>query len=98
MAKDKTEKKDKVEKPAVEKAPEKKYGINDLAAALGKEPASVRVQLRAAKIAKEGGRYGWDTKKEMDEVIDAIKALKAKAAPKKSGKKAKADEDDDDED
>lgn len=59
-----------------EKAPAKKYGITELSDALGIAPASARTKLRNHKIEKSGGRYGWDTKAEMDEVIDTIKSKK----------------------
>lgn len=63
--------------PKAEKAPKTdapKYGIAELAEALGVSPASARVKLRSAKIAKVGGRYGWNTKAEMNEVVDKIKS------------------------
>jgi SNF2 family DNA or RNA helicase len=64
---EKTEKKEK--KTAM------KYGITELSEALGVAPASARVKLRKADVEKaDGGRYGWDTKAEMNEVIDLLKA------------------------
>jgi len=57
-----------------EKAPGLKYGINEMSEAMGVAPAGVRVKLRNADIEKVGGRYGWETKAEMNEVIDAIKS------------------------
>lgn len=73
--KDKAEKgKDKAEKK--EKKAEMKYGITELSEALGVQPASARVQLRKADIEKVGGRYGWNSKSEMNEVIDIIRANK----------------------
>jgi SNF2 family DNA or RNA helicase len=63
--------------PKADKAPKTdapKYGIAELAEALGVGPASARVKLRSAKIAKVGGRYGWNTKAEMNEVVDKIKS------------------------
>lgn len=59
-----------------EKVPAKKYGIAELSEALSIAPASVRVKLRQHNIEKVGGRYGWDTKAEMDDVIDTIKSKK----------------------
>lgn len=59
-----------------EKAPQMKYGIKDLADELGISPASARVKLRNHDIEKVGGRYGWNTKAEMDEVIDTISSKK----------------------
>lgn len=90
-AKEKAPKAPKVEK---EKAPEMKYGIAELATALGVEQAGARAKLRQAKVEKVGGRYGWNTKVEMNEVIDKIKAMK-KAAKVKTD--AGTDDDDDDE-
>jgi superfamily II DNA or RNA helicase len=55
-----------------------KYGIQDLADLLDSTPAGVRVKLRREKIEKNGGRYGWDTKAELSEVADQLRA-KAKA-------------------
>jgi len=94
----KEEKGPKSEKPAKDEA--KKYGITDLSTSLGIEPASIRVKLRKAKIEKVGGRYGWDTKAEMNAVIDKIKAMEkaGKTEGKKASKKAAKDEDDDDDD
>lgn len=78
-----------------------KYGVADLAEKMGIEPASVRVQLRNKKIKKAGKSYGWDSKADLQEVLDELKAeapakakkaAKAEVAPKgKAGKKA-ADE------
>jgi SNF2 family DNA or RNA helicase len=58
-----------------EKKVELKYGITEIADAMGIAPASVRVKLRKNNIEKVGGRYGWNTKAEMNEVIDAIKTV-----------------------
>jgi len=95
----KASKKDKAETKAA--APEFKYGVADLADKLGIKEASVRVQLRNKGIEKAGKSYGWNTKAELEEVIDELKAEKPakatkKATPmtprKKSPKKAKKDE------
>ena len=75
--------KSKVEKKT--KAPSLKYGIKDLADALGIVPASVRVRLRNRKIAKKGGRYGWDTKAEMAEVAEALATDRPKSKKSKKG-------------
>lgn len=72
MAKKTSKAKDKTEKK--EKKPDMKYGINELSDALGIAPTSARVKLRKHKIEKVGGRYGWNTKAEMNEVIDIISA------------------------
>ena len=68
----------------------KKYTIGDLAEELDINAASARVQLRRNKVKKHGGRYGWDNRTEMMEVVKLIKANA------KSSKKADADDDDDD--
>jgi len=66
-----------------------KFTVDDLADALGIEPASARIKLRNAEIEKAPtGRYGWKTKADMQEVIDELKPEK-KAAPKKEAAKAK---------
>lgn len=105
----KASKKDKAETKAA--APEFKYGVADLADKLGIKEASVRVQLRNKGIEKAGKSYGWNTKAELEEVIDELKAEKpakpAKKSPKKAAKaekaakpakKAKKSRDEDDED
>ena len=93
----KASKKDKAETKAA--APEFKYGVADLADKLGIKEASVRVQLRNKGIEKAGKSYGWNTKAELEEVIDELKdekpakaSKKAKKDEKKSPKKAKKDE------
>lgn len=86
--------------PTPPKIERPKYGVPELAEALGIKPASVRVQLRNAEIEKSGKLYGWDSKSEMQEVINRLKAAKpekAKAAPKKSKKAAEPADDGDDE-
>lgn len=70
-----------------EKAAERefKFGVDDLAEALGLQPASVRVQLRNKGIEKAGKSYGWNSKKDLDEVIAQIKTEpKEKKASKKN--------------
>lgn len=76
-----------------------KFGIEDMADFLGIEPASVRIKLRNAKIAKKaagGTRYGWKTKGDMESDGKTLKETKAAApkkeakAPKKAEKPAKA--------
>jgi hypothetical protein len=79
-------KKEVVEKK--EAAPEFKYGVDDLAKALGVEAASVRVKLRNNEIPRAGRSYGWNTKAELEEVL-AVLNKKKEAAP---AKKAKAKE------
>lgn len=97
MAKTSKKKTSKAKVENEEKAPKRetsKYGISDLAEALDLSPASTRVKLRAASIEKTGGRYGWDSKAEMQAVVDQLKAEKPKAKKAKKGRKAKNDEDD----
>jgi len=90
-------KKDKAEKVEKTEAAEFKYGVQDLADALGIKPASVRVQLRNNGIEKAGKSYGWNTKKELNEVIDQIRSDSddededEDEAPKKSKKSSKKD-------
>lgn len=84
--KDKKSKKDD-EKEA---APEFKYGVSDLAEALDIEPASVRVRLRNKGIEKAGKSYGWNSKAELNEVVEQLKAKPA--AEEKSSKKDKKDD------
>lgn len=89
--KSETKSEDKSEKKKGPPQPEKpKYGVPELAAALDVKPASVRVQLRKSKIAKNGKVYGWNTKDEMQKVVDKLKATKTTRKAKES--------DDDDED
>jgi hypothetical protein len=64
---------------------EPKYGVNDLVEATGLQPASVRVALRELGVEKEfGNKYSWNTKKDFDEVVKAMKERSAKrvAQPK----------------
>lgn len=109
MAKDKGKKgKEPVKAEKKEAAPEFKYGVSDVAEALGIENASVRVKLRKSGVEKAGKSYGWNSKADLQEVIDQLKAEdKEEKSEKKSskkaekpakapkGKKAKKDEDDD---
>jgi hypothetical protein len=98
MAKDKS-KSNKSEKVDAknEKAAERefKYGVEDIAEELGIKPASVRVQLRNKGIEKAGKAYGWNSKSELKEVIEQIKAKadedEDEAPAKKSKKKDKAE-------
>lgn len=85
-----------------EAAPEFKYGVQDIADALDLKPASVRVQLRNKGIEKAGKSYGWNSKSELKEVIDQLKAKAsdddedekpAKKSKDKGDKKAKAGKD-----
>jgi hypothetical protein len=71
-----------------------KYGVSDIAEALGIEAATVRTKLRAAGVAKAGKSYGWNTQAELKEVIaelrDSDKSEKAEK-PAAKGKAAKAE-------
>lgn len=98
MAKDKSEKnKEKAKDEGGEKKkptpppqpPKPKYGVTELAEALKVKPTSVRVRLRNAGIEKNGKVYGWETKAEMQAVIDKLKAS--------SGRKKGDDGDDEEE-
>lgn len=51
-----------------------------VAEALGIEGASVRVKLRKSEFEKTGRAWGWDTKKEADDVVKALKS-EEKAEP-----------------
>lgn len=91
MAKDKKAKKAeaKVEKETKAAEREFKYGVEDLAEELGIKPASVRVQLRNKGIEKAGKAYGWNSKKELQEVIDQIKSGSSDDDEDEAPKKAK---------
>lgn len=108
MAKDKKNGKadKKAEKETAAQEREFKFGVEDIAEKLGIKPASVRVQLRNKGIEKAGKSYGWDSKSDLNEVIDQIRsngddaekpAKKSKKADKssKKSKKSKKDSDDD---
>lgn len=75
--------------------PKPKYGVPELAAALGVKASSIRVRLRNAKIEKNGKLYGWDSKAEMQEVINKLKATKDKS---KKAEEAEGDDEEADED
>lgn len=90
MAKEKAKAKETAkEKPAKEEAESFKYGVADVAKALGVKDASARVQLRNHKVKKAGKSYGWNTKDELQAVIDKIRPAKEE----KPAKKSKKDED-----
>ncbi len=78
MAKDKkaakkTSKKG-AKKGASKKTPDEapKYGVAELAEALGVTAATCRVKLRNAKIKKNGKSYGWASKSDLDKVVKAL--------------------------
>lgn len=69
--------------------------MKELAEATGLEAASVRVALRALDVEKtHGNQYGWDNKKDLDEIVKAMKERSAKrvapAKPKEEAKPAPA--------
>lgn len=61
-------------KPAAKSETKPTYGVNEIAEALGIQPASARIRLRNAEVEREGKTYGWETKKEFDEVVKGLKA------------------------
>lgn len=87
-------KEDKAKKAAPEKAeaPEFKYGVADLADKLDLAPSVVRQKLRSNDVEKAGKSYGWNTKAELQEVVDLISAEK-KSSKKDDKKPAKKDDD-----
>lgn len=67
-----------------------KYGVQQLAEALGIGEASARVRLRDKGIAKAGKSYGWTTRAELDEVVAKLKGeSSAKVKPAAKTEKAK---------
>lgn len=72
-------KKAAVKKVAAKKSADKSetkpaYGVNEIAQALGIQPASARIRLRNAEVEREGKTYGWESKKAFDEVVKSLKA------------------------
>jgi hypothetical protein len=63
-----------------EAAPDFKYTVGTLAGDLGIEPASVRVALRNASIAKTGRMYGWNSQKDYDSVLKRLRSRKSEPA------------------
>ena len=71
-----------------------KFTANDIAERLSLEPHQVRMKLRQAGIEKVDGAYGWNTEKELKDVIAAIngkgtkapETAAAKTAPEKKSK------------
>ena len=76
------QKKKPAAKSAAKKAPAEamKYGVDDLAKALGIKPASVRVRLRNAGVEKAGKSYGWNSQKDLDAVVKQLKVDDKEAA------------------
>lgn len=60
-----------------------KYGVPELAEATGLQPASIRVGLRDSEFEKSGRQWGWETKKDFDEVVKWFKARAEKQPTKK---------------
>ena len=89
MAKDK-----KVAAPAAKKSgpprKEHKFNIDDIAKIFDVNPATMRGKLRNADIETDGGSYGWDSQKAMDEVVAAVKAATPPATKPVAKPKAKA--------
>lgn len=81
------------EKPAKAEAETFKYGVADVAKALGVKDASARVQLRNHKVKKAGKSYGWNDKDDLQAVIDKIRPAKEDTKPAKAAKKSKKSED-----
>jgi len=77
MAKTKTDTKTKRTPPAPETH---KYGVAELAAALGIQPSSVRLALRKSSLKRTGRSWGWDTQKEFDAAVKELKQTEKKAA------------------
>lgn len=88
-AKSKTKATKAKETKATKEAP--KFGVTELAEAVGIAPASVRVALRSLNVEKtHGNQYGWDTKKDFDTVVKALKERNAKSATNKTEAKPAA--------
>jgi hypothetical protein len=83
---------EKETKPAKAEAADKpKFGVPELADALGIEPTSVRVKLRNAGIDKEGRSYGWNTQKDFDAVVKQLKSTPDKPAKEDKAEAKPAD-------
>lgn len=71
---------------------DKKFGIKDLAKALGVQEATARKNLRDGNIKKSGASYEWN-KGELDGIVKKLSVASApprKAAPAKKASKKKA--------
>ena len=56
-----------------------KFTVNDLVDATGMVAESVRVALRGLGVKKDhGNQYGWNSKKDFDTVVKAMKERSAK--------------------
>lgn len=69
-AKDETKKK---APPIVKAADLYKYTVETLAADTGLQQSSIRVGLRASPFKREASAWGWNNKKEYDEVVAYFK-------------------------
>ena len=69
-----------------------KYGMAELEKETGLTQVALRVKLRKSEFEKNGSRWGWDTKKEFDAVVKAMKAEspKSEKPAKEKSPKAKA--------
>lgn len=56
----------------------------------GLQPASIRVGLRESSFEKSGKAWGWNTKKEYDEVLAYFKERSARKPAMKAEEKAPA--------
>ena len=58
---------------------EPKYGVDELVEATGLQATSIRVALRGLGVKKNyPNKYGWDTKKDFDQIVGALKERSAK--------------------
>ena len=49
------------------------FTVADLEKATGLQPASIRVGLRESEFGRSGKQWGWNSKKEFDEVVAFFK-------------------------
>lgn len=70
-----------------------KYGVTEMAEALGVEPMTVRAKLRKSTLTKTGKVWGWKTQKEFDAAVKTLKGSgTTEAAPAKTrGKKTETE-------
>lgn len=83
-------KEEKKAAPAAEKTPEFKYGVSDLVESTGLQEASVRVALRASGFTRAGRSWGWNSKKEFDEVLAYFKERSSRKPDMTAANEAKA--------
>lgn len=82
-------KEEKKAAPAAEKS-EFKYGVSDLVESTGLQEASVRVALRASGFTRAGRSWGWNSKKEFDEVLAYFKERSSRKPDMTAANEAKA--------